>query len=596
MLLRLATSNIKNRIRDYIVLLTGLVMSSAIFYMFANLATNQQLIKSNLNFQYASQVFIFGTILLMIITFVYVMYANTFLLNMRQHDYGLFMMLGAKRSRVGALMVLETLIVGIGATIIGILFGILITGSLSGFLFNRLGLEIQHFNPLYPKAVAITFVLFALLFVIASFMNLQSLVRTPVLQLLKQSDSVDKFKFSRVRLIIQGIAGIILVGLGYWSLASIKALQLMAIPIALITIVLGSYFIFKSSILLVITWIKKTNWAFKRLNGFTLSQIMFRVHDYTRILTITSLLFALALGAITVGAGFHREIPMIASSQSSFSLAINNPTAAQKDSIKKLNGATSYTYQQKLDHKTVYYNQAELDAKPFKEPIPASDFKKPTKFKNTSSKELMENTPPDFAFLAGTPKPANIKVVSDKAFKSAKGTNQVVELVTVKDIPSNYKALTKLTDEQNKRYPSAVDNSGAGAFRSYQFVSSVFGGLEFIGYFLGIAFLAMLASCLMFKILSGTAQDQIRYNLLLKIGTRRSLLKHSINRELLVLFVIPGVLGIIDVLFGLQMFKPLMIDPYYNISILVGIFVIMYLGYYFLTSWLYKLIVLPEKK
>ena len=69
MLLRLALSNIKNHLRDYVVLLTGLVMSSAIFYMFANLATNEGFIKANATFKYASPVFIFGEVLLVIITF-----------------------------------------------------------------------------------------------------------------------------------------------------------------------------------------------------------------------------------------------------------------------------------------------------------------------------------------------------------------------------------------------------------------------------------------------------------------------------------------------------------------------------------------------
>ena len=138
---------------------------------------------------------------------------------------------------------------------------------------------------------------------------------------------------------------------------------------------------------------------------------------------------------------------------------------------------------------------------------------------------------------------------------------------------------------------------GAGTFPAFLMISGIYGGLEFIGYFLGIAFLAMLASCLMFKILSGTQQDRIRYNLLTKVGTRRSLLNQSINREIFVLFALPGILGIIDVLFGLQMFKSFFNNnPYQNIQYPIIIFVVLYLLYYFLTTWLYKLIVLPKKK
>ncbi|MBK5514820.1 hypothetical protein JFT70_07070 [Bacillus sp. TH11] len=46
----------------------------------------------------------------------------------------------------------------------------------------------------------------------------------------------------------------------------------------------------------------------------------------------------------------------------------------------------------------------------------------------------------------------------------------------------------------------------------------------FMGFFLGIAFLAMMASCLMFKILSGASKDIMRYQMLRKIGVRQELL------------------------------------------------------------------------
>lgn len=73
-------------------------------------------------------------------------------------------------------------------------------------------------------------------------------------------------------------------------------------------------------------------------------------------------------------------------------------------------------------------------------------------------------------------------------------------------------------------------------------------------------------------------------------------MKKSINREIFILFALPGILGIIDVWFGLQMFKPLLHDPYYNIQYLTIFFVVVYLAYYLLTTWIYKLIVLPKKK
>ncbi|HAW87803.1 MAG TPA: ABC transporter permease, partial [Enterococcus sp.] len=64
-------------------------------------------------------------------------------------------------------------------------------------------------------------------------------------------------------------------------------------------------------------------------------------------------------------------------------------------------------------------------------------------------------------------------------------------------------------------------------YEMYEGYNSLFSGFEFMGFFLGLAFLTMLASCLMFKILSGSKSDIARYEMLEKIGTRRGLLKQS---------------------------------------------------------------------
>lgn len=601
MLLRLALSNIKSHLRDYVVLLTGLVMSSAIFYMFANLATNEGFIKANANFKFASPVFIFGEVLLVIITFVYVMYANSFLLNMRLHDYGLFMMLGAKKRRVGSLMVFETMTVGIIATALGLLLGVGLTGGISQLLFSHLGLEIHKFNPIYFKAILTTILLYLILFFIAALFNLQSLVRKPVLKLLKQTDTVDRIKINPIGLLFSGVAGIVLVGIGYYALAKITELQLSAIPIALVTIVVGSFLIFRSSMTLIIHWLKNSGFAQRKLNNFTLSQIMFRIRDYNKILTITSLLFALALGAITVGSAFNREIDSTAQLQSSFTLALNNPTAKEQRLVKQLTGAKVVSYDQKFANSHVYYNEEQFEQHPFYTIKYSSSMDHPAEAKRvkTSLSDLKNNVSRSFDFigLAGSKIDTTPQFYSAAEFNQLNGETGTVSLITVKNIGENRSVLEKLNNLQTKAHPLPEEfATSVGTFPTYLLASGVYGGLEFIGYFLGIAFLAMLASCLMFKILSGTRQDTVRYNLLNKIGTRRSLMKKSINKEIFVLFALPGILGVIDVLFGLQMFKPLLHDPYYHIQYPIIIFVVVYLIYYLLTTWIYKLIVLPKKK
>ena len=83
MLWKLSLTGIKGRFKDYLVLFSGLIMSSAIFYMFEALATNKDFVTSNSPIGMAAIVFQIGSVLLGIITLVYIIYANSFLMSMR---------------------------------------------------------------------------------------------------------------------------------------------------------------------------------------------------------------------------------------------------------------------------------------------------------------------------------------------------------------------------------------------------------------------------------------------------------------------------------------------------------------------------------
>ncbi|MGQ4819688.1 FtsX-like permease family protein, partial [Enterococcus faecium] len=72
-------------------------------------------------------IFRFGSVLLGIITFVYILYANSFLMRMRQKDYAMFMMLGAKGRKIAQMIFPETFLVGIAATLVGSAVGVGLT-------------------------------------------------------------------------------------------------------------------------------------------------------------------------------------------------------------------------------------------------------------------------------------------------------------------------------------------------------------------------------------------------------------------------------------------------------------------------------------
>jgi len=489
------------------------------------------------------------------------------------------------------------------ATAIGIALGILASKVLVGFLLDQLGLHLSHLTALYLPAILFTAVLYIGLFILASLFNLTRLMRATVQQLLHADQAANQPKTHPVRQALAGLIGLGLLAVGYWAMAAIEQLQMTAIPVALVTITIGTYLLFHATILAIIRALRRTTWAHRRLNGFLLGQLNFRVHDYTRMLTIVSLLFAMALGAITVGSGYHRLMPMTADSLGAYSVAIHNPNATQRRQMKQLNIAHQATYTQKVVGKTTYYRATELRQQPFQQIKSIQETVGHPKFFTQSLAKFKKDGAGGIDFLVLNPNKlgdfAQPKIISDRAFRQLKGQTYTVTTIRVKHLKDDLKTLAKLDRSEQRRFPAA--NGGAltvGTYQSFEVMNALFGGLEFIGYFLGIAFLAMLASCLMFKILSGAPGDLRRYAMLNKVGVRRSLMRGNLAKEIGILFAIPGIMGIVDVLFGLQMFKPLMaapMSPYLGIGGTFLIFIGLYVIYYLITLGLYLNLVMPSE-
>lgn len=597
MLRKLSLSGIRSRLKDYIVLFSGLVIAAAIFYMFEALATNTSFIHSNATIGSAVLIFQLGSILLGIITLVYILYANSFLMTMRQKDYATYMMLGAKSRKIGQLIFAETLIIGLLATIIGIIVGTGLAFGVGNLLISRMGGGIHHFMPLYWPAVLITFAFFIILFFIAATINRHQLLKKPILSLMRVDDTPTNIKYRPKLWFFEALLGIAFLATGYYTMVRLGILGLV---IALVTIVLGSFFVFNALTIWVLMLLQRSKLAKKGLNGFTMAQLTFRIQDYTRLLSMISILFALALGAITVGLGYYNQVPLMAEkSGSAYSSVVYDADQTDLRNIAKLNVKERRHYVYKSDGKNVYWDAAQFEKKPLLLINNTETTLEKVVYQRASVKQLAikgsdaNNALTDL--LTPDLQGKDQQLLSTQAFNQLRLANHRLDAVQVKDFKTDLPTIKTLYNAQVAKHPALAASLG-NKYAFYLELITLFSGFEFMGFFLGLAFLAMLASCLMFKILSGAASDIVRYQMLDKIGARQKLLHHAVSKEVGVLFLLPSVLGVIHVLFGLQMFKSIMIAPYFKIWIPFTIFLVLYLIYYLLTTYLYRNIVLKRPK
>lgn len=181
----------------------------------------------------------------------------------------------------------------------------------------------------------------------------------------------------------------------------IEVLQLAAIPFALVTIASGTYLVIHSLFSWVLNWLRQKAISYKGLRLFTIGQLRFRIENYTRVLSMVTILFALALGAIVVGVGYHRQIPIMSSYASAYSMNVTNPTRATDKIIAKMDLTENNEYSQVSDQSHIYLNQAQLNQHPIEAVIPAKSDKQLTQpqYKSIGIKQLVGQTNDNRAFL-----------------------------------------------------------------------------------------------------------------------------------------------------------------------------------------------------
>ena len=615
MLFKLSMSGLKSKLKDYIVLLIGLVMSISIFYMFQTLALNEAFLKANSIISEIGIVFQAGSILLAIITFFYILYANSFLLSLRQKELGMYMMLGAKKHKVTFLMFIETIVLGAASLVIGIAVGVGLAQVIGRLLMQQLDFTAGGYEAFYVSSMIVTCIFFFVLFVLSAIMNSIKLSRITVLQLVHADSKTDRVSVKGAKTIIFAVLGIILLAIGYASMIYMDKLKLAGIFIALITVTSGTYMLFGTFLPLIIKKMKSNKKRTEKgLNAFTFAQLNFRINSLTKVLATVTMLVALGAGAISGGMAFKNNVMMNVDALAIYDVTIHNPTTEEKKTLDGITFKEKSEYRYKTDDKYVYYVKEDLEKnRPFVQDVKyiKEGVKDPAKVKKRASEELPVGEIPkntdnlisaEWNDAFGTLEPSyvhpdrTIKIVDQKMYDSLKDTEGTVFIGKTDDFLTYTKEWKKIDELQLIKYKNLRSDDMPSKYAIYTGFYGISSGTVFMGFFLGIAFLAMMASCLMFKILSGASSDIKRYQMLRKIGLRRELLTKSIYKELFLVFLFPAIVGIAHVLVGMNIFSFILIDPYFRIWLPIVIFIVIYSIYYFITVQLYKGIVLPKEE
>lgn len=295
--LKLARQTIGKNLQLYLPFLLANAVLVGINYIFFSMTTNRSLERQN----YGSgliQLMNIGLVFTLAITFFFMIYINGIVSRRRNHELGLYSILGMTRSDLGKMIFFIDAIMFAASSVLGLVFGATFV-KFVGLGLKKL-LDMGRFDiPVFSSVAAIICIgYFAAVYFILLLGDLWRLRSVNPLDLWKAANKREKEPRGSW---IFGIVGVIALGSGYAIAVRMKASMdaVTSFMLAVILVVIGTYLVFIAFSIIFLKMLRKNkNFYYKRNHFISVSGMIYRMKQNGASLASICLLLTTALVAI----------------------------------------------------------------------------------------------------------------------------------------------------------------------------------------------------------------------------------------------------------------------------------------------------------
>ena len=329
MLPKIALGNVRKSLRDFSVFFITLVFGVCAFYAYASI--NDQTAVINLTELQSEAVSAVMRILSGVSVFVavilgfLVVYANRFLVRRRKREFGIYLTLGMGRAQVAAIMVMETLAVGVAALVVGLVLGVLLSQVMMYVTANLFEATIPGFAFVFsPGAALSTLACFAAIFALSLLLNVREVSRYRLIDLINADKVSEKVKARSLPVsVVLFLVSLVLMGVAYRTLLENGVMSdKFGWATALVSVGTALFFFSVSGFLL--RFLQGRPGVYLRgLNAFTLRQLNSRVNTAWVSITLVCAMLFVAICGVCTGFSVSRGISDALEKGSPYDASIN---------------------------------------------------------------------------------------------------------------------------------------------------------------------------------------------------------------------------------------------------------------------------------
>ena len=312
MLFKLAISNAKRSIKDYLIYIVTITIAFSLMFSF-NLISNSkdilELADMMKNFRIAM---IFVSLIVCFVLGFLINYMIKFIFKRRSKEFGLYLLLGISKKDISLMFILENLILGFISLVLSFFVGILLSTIISSIILNIFNAPYLVKLPTdYLVPILLSLGYFLLIYLVVLFLTKRRIKRLKIHDLLYLDSHNEKSKVTKKKSIVSFIASLILIIGGLlifnneFKGVGIEPDTLLVI-LSIIMLIVGIYlFIASSSSFLLSFVLKHKTLKYNKDNLFVIRQFNAKVKTMKKSLGTLSLLITLTLVSLTFSLMFN---------------------------------------------------------------------------------------------------------------------------------------------------------------------------------------------------------------------------------------------------------------------------------------------------
>lgn len=607
---KLAFTNIKKNAKNYIPYVLACIGTIMMFYVMHSLAVDHD-VRAMRGGENLKLLLSLGTTIIGIFSVIFLFYTNSFLIKRRKKELGLYNILGLGKRHIAKMMFFETLFIGGSSLLLGILGGMLASKLMFVLLLRLLQFPVSFGFNISISSIAVTVILFGCIFLVTLLFNLLQLKMSNPIELLKGNNHGEREPKTKWLLTL---IGIVTIATGYTMAQTIES-PLDALTyffVAVILVIIGTYSLFTAGSIALLKLLRKNKGYYYQTKHFTsISGMIYRMKQNavglanicilsTAVLVMLSSTLSLYLGVEDcLKSRFPQEIAVEQRKSSDEEFTKTNQvieTTLATDS-NKVQDYKAYRY---------YYVPTTLTDNTFsatQKVLYGSDMSVLT-FMSLSDYNIMNQSTltlnDDEVYLCSPDGPFNYDSftlegytfhVKDQLTSKDKYNSSFAILHSYYIVVNDLTAISPMIDSINQSVSSnlslcsyigfdyegtpeeriALSNRIDEQFKinnidltpecrdsSRDEFLSMYGGLFFIGIFLGVLFLMATVLIIYYKQVSEGYEDKDRFEIMQKVGMSLSEVKTSIRNQVLMVFFLPLLTAAIHIAFAFKMIQKLL--------------------------------------